>query len=249
MRVATWNLNGLEERGLDARTEAAIFTLVFGAPLAELASKAQVPTPNPPDILLFQEVVERSLRANLRPHLSRLGYELYPRELPDRGYFEVLAWQSSLKVTMSRQGLPSELGRELSVARIEAGDAEWWIGTAHLESMREGARQRVAQAQLIDQLLEAHQGPALFAGDTNLRRGEVNLRARDAWVASGSGAGSWTWCPEKGSPRMRFDRVWVNAQVEVQSLEVCGERRLASGLRISDHLGLIAQVRQSSGPS
>ena len=47
LTVVTWNLFGLEERHLDERTEAACFHLLME---------------RPPDVLLFQEVVDRSLR-------------------------------------------------------------------------------------------------------------------------------------------------------------------------------------------
>ena len=58
MHLVTWNLDGLDPRHLDLRTEAAIAAL-----LADL-----------PDVILLQEVTRRTWHAHLRPHLAHAGY-------------------------------------------------------------------------------------------------------------------------------------------------------------------------------
>ena len=64
MKLVSWNLNGLEDREVDLRTESAMIQLLLGAPI----EKAILPgfKPNSPDIVLLQEVVERSYFAHVR---------------------------------------------------------------------------------------------------------------------------------------------------------------------------------------
>ena len=50
---------------------------------------------------------------------------------------------------------------------------EWTVQTAHLESLREGAGLRERQLSYVVERLTSAHGPAVFAGDTNLRDAEA----------------------------------------------------------------------------
>ena len=62
MKLSSWNLNGLEDLNMDMRTEAAMFQLLLGAPIESAFAEGFVA--NTPDIVLLQEVVERSYHAH-----------------------------------------------------------------------------------------------------------------------------------------------------------------------------------------
>ena len=60
LSLVTWNLDGLEPRWRDERTEAACLHLLL--------------RPDPPDIVAVQEVVDRTWHAHLKPHFGHAGY-------------------------------------------------------------------------------------------------------------------------------------------------------------------------------
>ena len=78
MKLVSWNLNGLEDRELDLRTESAMFQLLLGAPIEQAMQPGF--KPNAPDVVVLQEVVERSYHAHVRPHLEAAGFTVYPTE-------------------------------------------------------------------------------------------------------------------------------------------------------------------------
>ncbi len=240
MRWLSWNLNGLDEAHLDARTEGALFTALLGGP-PERVLMSGAPPPPPPDGLLFQEVVERSLVAHLRPHLKRAGYTLFPDHLPDRSYFEVIAVRAPHEVArFTLEALPgSHYGRELLGVELTSGLR---VYTGHLDSLREGSSARKQQLRFVLERLA--DGPALFAGDSNLRDAEVGDlgRAADAWEAMGSQSRHRiTWPGRRG---MRFDRAYVSG-LTVTGFRTLGRERLPqTGGPPSDHLAIEVTLQQ-----
>ena len=75
MKLISWNLNGLDDRNLDVRTEAAMFQILLGAPIESAVIEGF--KPNVPDIILLQEVVERSYHAHVMPHLKAAGFFVF----------------------------------------------------------------------------------------------------------------------------------------------------------------------------
>lgn len=230
LTVVTWNLFGLEERHLDERMEAACFHLLMEAP---------------PDVLLFQEVVDRSLRAHLLPHLRAAGYAVAPSEpVSDSHYYGLVAVGPALRPEAAwRRPFPgSAMGRALLGIDAHWGDRSLRVCTAHLESLRPGAAQRQAQTRAVVDALGEVEGLALFGGDTNLREPVEPLLAaggvRDAWEVGGrpdAAAVTW-WAPGRRRPRTgpRFDRFWVRDGLRVVSLDA-GDGPAVQGGRISDH--------------
>lgn len=228
LAAVTWNLGGLNDREgeLDVRTEAQCFALLMPEPR--------------PHVLMLQELVHRSWHAHWKHHLKAAGYRVLPPDpTTDSEYFSLLAVQAELAV--AEHGVTpfpgSHMGRALVWAVVEG----WWVGTAHLESGRAAAGERVRQLDQALSLVQSFPGPAVFAGDTNLRVGEeprVSLLSQvtDAWKAAGEPAGlKHTWQGPgsyRGTPRARFDRIFFNERAAVRELVA------VDGRRLSDHLGL-----------
>ena len=234
MKLVTWNLNGLDDRELDLRTESALFQMLLGAPIEQ----AVLPgfKPNSPDIVVLQEVVERSFHAHVKPHLKAAGFEVYPKAPTERSYFEVIAVKSKILEASFTKFPWTDQGRGISHVKIDGLS----ILTAHMESMKPGSKQRIDQGQFtIDHMQEI--GPCIFAGDTNLRKEEwkaINQGyVNDAWEYVGSvKKQQTTW--KEGNYRARYDRVWVH-DVPVKSFEVFGKEYIkAINARPSDHYGV-----------
>jgi endonuclease/exonuclease/phosphatase family metal-dependent hydrolase len=248
VQLLSYNLFGLEERELDQRAEAAMFqTLLGGLPEAVWARDG-VASP-PPEVVCLQEVVPRTLAAHVRPHLGAAGYTLFVGSESSRSYFEVLAVRAPVEVVDHRV-LPlenSQQGRELVAVRARIEGHTWLLLTGHLESLRPSSARRVAQASHVLAMLEAHGGPAVFAGDANLSERETPALGvcLDAWQVTGSSAASrYTWHAPRGRSRARFDRVWGHSVCfEAFSVGARGPIR-AGGPEASDHLPL----RVSVGP-
>ena len=225
MQLVTWNLNGLEDRHIDERTEAAMFQMLLGVPL----EKALVENfkPNTPDIILLQEVVERSYHAHILPHLQAAGFTVYPQQPSERSYFEVMATRLPVKSYSQEKFEYSDQGRELSILEL---DNKLTIMTAHMESMKPGSSMRLAQAKLILDKMNLSDTPCIFAGDTNLRQSEWEslepLKVTDAWESTGSHKKhKTTWQREKY--KARYDRVWANS-LKVTEFTTFGHNKIPS---------------------
>lgn len=234
MKLVSWNLNGLEDRNLDVRTEAAMFQILLGAPIEDAVVEGF--KPNSPDIVLLQEVVERSYHAHVVPHLKAAGFSVFPQQLPERSYFEVVAVRSD-KIDAKYESFKySEQGRGLTTLKCDG----FSVMTAHMESMKPGKHMRIEQAKLILKTMQKH-GPCLFAGDTNLRKAEWESLehgdVKDAWTEIGSPeTHRMTWHYE--NYKSRFDRAWLH-QLKIKNFETFGKENITSiNARPSDHLGL-----------
>lgn len=242
LRLVTWNLDGLEDRHLDVRTEAACLALLL--------------RPAPPDVVLLQEVVPRSFLAHLRPHFAHAGYAIVPSQPPEREYFvaAMIRDGSRVKTAWRAPFRGSRMGRELLGVQLAHEGREWLVCTAHLESLKPSREERRAQLATVAAALAAHAGPAVFAGDTNLRDEELpGVPGIDGIVDAAVLAGrpAATWFPRKGASRgMRFDRVLLDARTPWRPapLRLLGEEPVdeADRMRISDHLGI--EVVLDPGP-
>ena len=238
MNLVTWNLNGLEDENLDMRTEAAMFHILLGAPI----EKAMQPNfkPNTPDIVVLQEVVERTFHAHLKPHFQAAGFELFPQAPSERSYFEAIAVRQPIIESSYEKFSYTAQGRGLSTLSIDG----LTILTAHLESQKPGASMRIDQAKTILEMMNNHQGAIIFAGDTNLRDSEWgNLSAEetndvnDAWITAGSiKKYKTTWQMKKY--KVRYDRVW-SKNLKLKTFETFGKEKVAGiDQTASDHLGI-----------
>jgi len=224
MQLITWNLNGLEDKYLDERTEAAMFQLLLGAPLEKALQEGF--KPNTPDIVLLQEVVERSYHAHIKTHFEAAGFKLFPQEPSERSYFEVIATRLPV-VDFSYESFEySEQGRGLSTLKLD----NLIIMTAHMESMKPGSSMRLEQAKQILTTMNKSNTPTIFAGDTNLRKAEWQSlnpgKVKDAWETTGSEKKhEVTW--QRSANKARYDRLWTK-QIKVNKFEVFGGNKIPS---------------------
>jgi len=188
MKLVSWNLNGLEDKYLDERTEAAMFQILLGAPIEKALQQGF--KPNTPDIVLLQEVVPRSYHAHIVPHLKAAGFHIFPESPTERSYFEVIAVKSPILETNYTTFDYTHQGRGLSSVIIDG----LLILTAHMESQKPGKSMRIDQARQIFARMRMQPEASIFAGDTNLRKSEwKSLQAnsnkdeiKDAWISTGS---------------------------------------------------------------
>lgn len=261
--VVSWNLNGLDTEALGARWEAALQDILLGARIEAIAAGAA--SRAPPHVLLLQEVTTVGFHAHLKPHLRAAGYRFFPESPPDRNYWELIAFRAPL-VWLEGRSEPlwkTQFGRWMHTARLsfdptpEASAAlpqrELRVSTAHFDSGPEpgAALARKAQARDICGTLE---GPALFAGDTNLRDrewAEVEKgleEVTDVWAAAGSDPDArFTWFGHQ--KKARFDRAWCGPGLVVRDFSLVG-REPVGGLNAppSDHLGLRISLTWADAP-
>jgi tyrosyl-DNA phosphodiesterase 2 len=242
LRVLSWNLDGLDPRFLPLRTAAA------GSEILERGA----------DCVLLQEVTESTLPA-LRYRLQSAGYTVSVP--PTSGsYFCLLATRPKIHSKGYTPFTGSNMGRGLLWAEVDWAGSRLLLMTAHLESLRDSSTERVRQLHHITERLSEHTGPAVFAGDTNLRDAEVRgVNVQDVWTLIGSPEESrYTWDMSrvsnkrtgKGRARMRFDRMFINdwpgwggAGLALIGTTPLGE--VARGLHPSDHFGLLAVLSGS----
>ena len=244
--LLTWNVDGLDERHLDVRSEAACFEVL-------LQTKH-------PHVVCLQEVVARSFHAHFVPHFQHAGFHPFPARPPgNANYFDVVFVREPLVVEDARrEPFPtSRLGRALTTVRIAWGDRRFVAMTSHLESLREGSEERKHQLAEVARRLRHPDTLALFAGDTNLRDVETEGLLGgigDAWTMTGSPAElRHTWDPAvtpnirggKSWRALRFDRVLLSAGWTATALAAVGRSPVegADGLWPSDHTGLRVSFR------
>lgn len=233
MKLVSWNLNGLEDRHIDERTEAAMFQLLLGAPVEE--AFAENFKPDTPDIILLQEVVERSYHAHILPHLKAAGFSVYPKEISERSYFEVMATRLPVLNYSTKKFTSTQQGRELSIIQLEN---KLTVMTAHMESMEAGSSLRIEQTKYILEKMTQLNTPVIFAGDTNLRDAEWDSLASntvvDAWESAGSiKKHKTTW--QRKKYRARYDRAWLN-HITLKDFEVIAGNKIPSIQKAaSDH--------------
>jgi endonuclease/exonuclease/phosphatase family metal-dependent hydrolase len=248
--LVTWNLNGLEPSNRDARTEAALSEMLLGGDLMAILERGEKPVL--PDVIVLQEVVERTFFAHLVPHLRAAGYAITPAEPPARSYYELVGVRNArIERSVTRPFARTGMGRcltEVTLKRGPEGAAERWVVlTAHLESLKPSSELRQEQATAVLDRLATHAAagtPAIFGGDTNLRNAEWeavfdpkrHAGVQDAWVASGSPSSERaTW------GNARYDRVWFTDALAVRSFVRVGVADVPGiDEPPSDHVGLRA---------
>ena len=84
LNILSWNLNGLDEKNLDVRTELALQIMLLGAPIELIMTNHTPRTYTPPHVIALQEVTARSYKAHLKKHLQAAGYDIFPIEVPEK---------------------------------------------------------------------------------------------------------------------------------------------------------------------
>eukprot|EP00111_Clytia_hemisphaerica_P024718 TCONS_00072852-protein len=158
--VLSWNIDGVEENCLHARTEAVIKYI----------------EDTKPTIVMLQEVVPQSF-TTLVTSLSTL-YDV--RSISNEGYFNVMLFlkHSSVELNGTVKGdffQNTRMGRHYLLQRFQIHKRSVAVITSHLESLGDGSKRR--QNQLKFCLQKMIQSPndynVIFSGDMNLRDYEV----------------------------------------------------------------------------
>jgi len=210
----TWNLDGLDEKNLNARTQSVIKTL----------------TERDVDIIFLQEVVLQTYDAIQSAMGAKyLMTECKAEELDPREYFTVVLLKRSTVYRDSVQVVKFEgsaMMRDLTLVQAKINDKQLLLINSHLESTADFAEERMRQLrQAFDQMKGSKASQTvLFGGDLNMRDKEVEKvgglpsGVQDLWIAMGRRKEvQYTWdmlrnqnkdIGGKFKPRMRFDRVY-----------------------------------------
>ena len=256
--VVQWNIDGLSEAYITSRTCQA----------ADQVLKAD------PDVVMVQEVVPETL--------ILLKSMLAPTYVPAgsggthlSGYFtSTFVHTRNNIVRHSRDdftGLArSAMGRDTLTCVVDIMGREVTFINSHLESMKDNGAVRVEQLKSICiRMLNTSTGPAIAAGDLNMRDAEQKIAfdstggdrgvLKDAYVEFGKPKDCYgTWImPNKEEVKCRFDRCYHNGRgIELvpcassSPIGLLGQKRLSpcGNQRPSDHLGMHTRFKFTQGP-
>lgn len=248
LHLLSWNLGGLDTDHLDSRTEMACLDIILGITLQQaMAGQASPPLP---EVLCLQEVVRRAHQGNLAPHLKAAGFVLYPEEpaKADSEYSMIAVrapWQIMAAKTVRFEYSP--LARDYLEVELEhSSGARVRVLTAHMESLKSGSEARLEQMLEIDRRLhENPHEPAVFAGDTNLRKSEraKGFTAVDAHALAGAPKQyEHTWWPPDSRRGFRFDQIWMGSGPSWVVDEFKTRRRP----KITDHAAVQSKLHWAS---
>ena len=244
LRIVTWNVNGLEPLDLDVRTEAQCLLLLLRE--------------RQPHVVMLQEVVDRSWHAHFKHHFAAAHYVPVPENPPastSSEYYSMMWVKKTLPI--KRAGADrfpnTTMGRHLVWAEVDWEGTPLLVATSHLESTKGASALRVAQLGAVIDGLRNHDGPAVFGGDTNLRKvEEAKLEhltsVTDAWSASGASPelrATWPSVPRGKGPGARFDRVYVH-DATVTGFRLIGQTAPGLPFPPSDHLAIEVVVEQTA---
>ncbi|OQV21102.1 putative Tyrosyl-DNA phosphodiesterase 2 [Hypsibius exemplaris] len=254
-RLITWNIDGLDQQGIGIRTQEVV---------AEILRKD-------PDVVLLQEVVQES-----RDILTaRLG-SVYGFHFGEQAQYYTAILLKKQTVQLERSDLfpypDSTMGRNLLTVMASWSGIPMTFMTSHLESCKEGTKERHAQLALCFQRMTAQNAvrTVLFGGDLNaretLRENDVKIagglpaNVRDLWVEGGSRPEvRYTWdCATNvnagalishGKPRCRFDRLYLRPsqqqQLRFKFFGFAGIDKVPHSQRYaSDHWGLMSDFEK-----
>jgi len=242
LSVLCWNIDGLSDEGLHERLSGVISVI-----------KNQIP-----HVVMLQEVVAE--------HVDRLKQSLgvtYEIVWGDRssGYFNTILIHKKHGHSTSRRTVRfpgSIMGRHLVIAQCTIFKKEFTFLTSHFESMKDHARERVAQLQYTCREMDRCEGCVVFGGDTNLRDSDCGILPNtyhDLWELAGRPKDlKYTWdmsinhnLKMRSKAALRFDRMFIRKEsrnpIKVKSMRSVGKTKLMScDLYPSDHWGILAHL-------
>eukprot|EP01068_Selenidium_serpulae_P012005 Selendium_serpulae@DN5756_c0_g1_i1.p1 len=233
--LLTWNIDGLEEKGLHPRTRR----------VAEIIQNQS------PDVVLLQELVPEGVDVIKRMTGSRYDVLLpEPRSTePLPPYFCGILLRKDRVVQKAEPKTEwfgnSVMGRHLLTVQAslsEFGDEQILFSTTHLESTKDFAKARREQLRHIFKKMETVFNPerrapeklnyVVVGGDLNVRDSDVTSAGQpgdvhDVWqFLGGESKNQYTWDMLSNNnktfegefkPRCRFDRVYVTQRSPIES--------------------------------
>ncbi|XP_023321755.1 tyrosyl-DNA phosphodiesterase 2-like [Eurytemora carolleeae] len=210
LNVVSWNIDGLDQKNLQKRTEAVCKIL-------ELENA---------DIVFLQEVIPETF-SYIESKLS-IGYECIPGNPGD--YFVATLLRRGRIYKDESRIIPfpgSVMGRHLLSVSAHFGQVKLDLLNTHLESTKDHAEERKIQLKKSLEIMKSvgEERNVMFGGDLNMRDKELQEvgglppGARDCWEACGRRKeAEFTWdisrntnleWPGKFKPRCRFDRIYL----------------------------------------
>ena len=250
LSVLSWNINGLDPKNLETRTQAVVDLINQRAP----------------HVVFLQEVVSKSLSLLQRTLGTAYSVHFSP---PNHRYFPaVLVTKSCPKIVIDGEivisNFPgSKMDRHLLQLFINVCGVPIALYTSHLESEVKNTAERKKQLKTCFESIDAQQRgqrSCIFGGDLNVKDVEITKvglpqSTVDMWQACGSvKEHEYTWdisandnldWPFDNEPRLRYDRLYLTVNdggfVRPNSFELVGKERILSCNRFpSDHWGMFA---------
>ena len=247
LKLLSWNIDGLDKRDLEERTESVCnFILV-----------------KRPHVVYLQEVVNESWGPVIVTKLGQFYDCFCSPDPPDRYYNAIIVLKDDVKVVgggLKVHDFRSRMGRHLLQLPVQFCGVDLNVMTSHLESMKDFADERVRQLRVVfEKMTELQKSNriSIFGGDLNVRdaelkRAHVPDKVVDVWEACGMQKEhkfSWDvsvndnldW-PYPNRPKLRFDRIYLSpydGALQPTTFELVGKERLTKCGRFpSDHWGL-----------
>ena len=210
------------------------------------------------DVIALQEVTGDLLGALLAAPWLRDRYAVPDQvtlPLLSHGYGVFLAVRPPVR-TFTWEPLDSAMGRSLLAAELADGTR---IGTVHLESMAPYAAARRDQLAVCTDRLRAAPS-AVLMGDFNFDDAEPTAPSlapwTDLWPVAHPHAPGWTidsqhngYRLRRGETQRRIDRIALHDphhHWRLTHMERVGTAPIAPGVYLSDHFGLVADLRRVS---
>lgn len=243
IKVLSWNLDGLDNVSLPARTNAAI----------------DIITREEPDVVFLQEVVALSWSIIKMDRLLTSTYRLVPAD-PNVQYFTaVLVNKTTVFVDDERVRSfhTSMMMRKLQILHVNVKGIDIKLMNTHLESTAQHAVERLRQFKIcLEEMIGCDSKyNVIFGGDLNLGTKDLqNIELPPGIVDVWEGMGSknetrYTWDTRYndnkqmsggGKPRCRFDRIYIRSSekkdIVPSSFHLAGIERAKGCSRFpSDH--------------
>jgi len=247
LTMISWNIDGLEEKSLQKRTEAVV----------KIIREANA------DIVFLQEVIPETF-SFIQSQLT--NYECIAAR--DDNYFVATLLRKG-RVYMDRWKVTdyptSRMDRHLLAVQAHCGSVVMDLLNTHLESTKDHATERKKQLEQCFSLMSKRptDRSVIFGGDLNLRDPEVASLggapppARDVWEQLGSREElRWTWdnqrntnkeIPGKWKPRCRFDRIYIRpslkTDLKAEQFGLLGLQKVEGTQSFpSDHWGILLRL-------
>ncbi|GAV04419.1 hypothetical protein RvY_14698 [Ramazzottius varieornatus] len=222
-KLLSWNIDGLDDKNFNQRALGVVEGI-----------KEECP-----DVVFLQEVVATNLEI-LESHLKG-SYSFITA--PKADYFVAMMMHKSTVTMQKNMVVPfanTKMGRNILCAEVVWKGVSFCLATAHLESTKDGAKERVVQLRTCFDFIKTQEAEkmVILGGDLNLRDPEVGLAGGlpsstvDLWqVCSARPECRWTWDCKRNTnagrkcaglsfmPQCRFDRLYYRPAQSLAKLK------------------------------
>ena len=219
-----------------------------------------------PDLIFLQEVTAETIN-----HYTKLfgteGYNLVsPKDKGTAFYFTVAFSKLNglCKRLDFRDSAQSGMGRDILSYELIINNRRTQFLSSHLESLADGGEVRKAQLEFMLERIDGVAGPAVVAGDFNIRQKEADslmslfkkkakvnrkdFKIYDCWESMGKDPNfKNTWVhpdPSLKHIQARYDRIYCNGKfIKTTEFSLIGKEEMPPPVSTtpSDHFGMIAR--------